>query len=120
MIEPQRRRKLVHLLIGINGAGFVLIGTFESLADAFVTAFLPFYMLAVGAIFRLRGRPDYKPSFRVPLYPVVPALFVLSVLFLLGNAIIQPDSRFSTLAVLGVVVAGTPVYYLFFGRQAAR
>jgi len=106
----------VGLVTGL-GCGFVLIGTFESLADAFVTAFLPFYMLAVGAVFRLRRRPDYKPSFRVPLYPVVPALFVLSVLFLLGNAIIQPGSRYSTLAVLGVVAAGMPVYYLFFGRR---
>lgn len=118
-VHPTRGTPWIAIgLVMTLGCGFVLIGTFEALADAFVTAFLPFYMLAVGAIFRLRRRPDYKPSFRVPLYPVVPALFVLSVLFLLGNAIIQPDSRFSTLAVLGVVAAGAPVYYLFFGRRA--
>jgi amino acid transporter len=104
-------------LVATLGCAFVLIGTFESLADAFVTAFLPFYALAVAAIFRLRKRPGYAPSFRVPLYPAVPALFVLSVLFLLGNAIAQPASRISTLAVLGVVAAGAPVYYLFFGRR---
>ena len=104
-------------LVTVLGCGFVLLGTFESLADAFVTAFLPFYALAVAAIFRLRGRPDYKPSFRVPLYPFVPLLFVASVLFLLGNAIIQPGSRMSTLAVLGVVAAGAPVYYLFVRKR---
>jgi hypothetical protein len=48
---------------------------------------------------------------------VVPALFVLSVLFLLGNAILQPASRMSTLGVLGVVAAGAPVYYLVLRRR---
>ncbi|MDA1080637.1 MAG: amino acid permease [Gemmatimonadetes bacterium] len=119
-VHPTRGTPWISVaLVATLGCAFVLIGTFESLADAFVTAFLPFYMLAVGAIFRLRRRPDYKPTFRVPLYPVVPLLFVTSVLFLLGNAIVQPESRVSTLVVLGVVAAGAPVYYLFFGRRVA-
>jgi amino acid transporter len=99
------------------GAAFVLLGTFEQLADAFVTAFLPFYFLAVASVFRLRRRANYAPSFRVPLYPVVPAAFLLSVLYLLGNAIVQESSRMSTLAVLGVCAAGIPVYYLTVGRR---
>jgi APA family basic amino acid/polyamine antiporter len=99
------------------GVMFVLTRTFEQLADAFVTAFLPFYLLAVASVFRLRRRPGYNPSFRVPLYPVVPALFILSVLYLLGNAIVQESSRVSTLAVLGVCAAGIPVYYLTVGRS---
>jgi hypothetical protein len=74
----------------------------------------------VASIFRLRGRPGYNPSFRAPLYPLVPSLFVLSVLYLLGNAIIQESSRMSTLAVLGVVALGIPVYYLFFGRRVTE
>ena len=32
---------------------------------------------------------DYDPPFRTPLYPVVPALFILATLFLLGNAILD-------------------------------
>jgi APA family basic amino acid/polyamine antiporter len=99
------------------GIVFVLLRSFEQLADAFVTAFLPFYALSVASIFRLRKRPGYAPSFRVPLYPLVPALFILSVLFLLGNAIADPGSRVSTLAVLGVVAAGIPIYYLTVGRK---
>lgn len=99
------------------GVAFVLTRTFEQLADAFVTAFLPFYLLAVASVFRLRRTPGYNPSFRVPLYPFVPALFILSVLYLLGNAIVQESSRMSTLAVLGVCAAGIPVYYLTVGRR---
>lgn len=100
------------------GAAFVLLRTFEQLADAFVTAFLPFYFLAVASIFRLRGRPDYQPSFRTPGYPVVPALFMLAVLYLLGNALVQESSRWQTLGVFGVCLTGIPVYYLTVGRRS--
>jgi APA family basic amino acid/polyamine antiporter len=99
------------------GIVFVLLRSFEQLADAFVTAFLPFYALSVASIFRLRGKPGYAPSFRVPLYPWVPLLFLGSVLLLLGNAIADPSSRWSTLAVLGVVAAGVPVYFATVGRR---
>lgn len=117
-VHPTRGTPWIAIaLVAALGCVFVLVGTFESLADAFVTAFLPFYALAVAAIFPLRKRPDYKPSFRVPLYPFVPLLFVASVLYLLANAIIQPESRMSTLVVLGVVAAGAPVYYLFVRRR---
>ena len=103
-------------LVAALGMVFVLLLPFEKLADTFVTAFLPFYMLAVASVFKLRRRPGYAPTFRVPLYPVVPLLFIISVLYLLGNAIVQESSRVSTLAVLGVLVAGIPVYYLTVGR----
>lgn len=99
------------------GVMYVLFFSFERLADAFVTAFLPFYLLAVAAVFRLRRRPGYAPSFRVPLYPFVPLLFIASVLYLLGNALVQADSRWPTVIVLGMVAAGIPVYYLTVGRR---
>jgi amino acid transporter len=101
------------------GALFVLTRSFEQLADAFVTAFLPFYALAVAAIFRLRKDPSYKPSFRVPGYPVVPLLFVVSVVYLLANGFVNPESRWMTIGVFAVLLAGTPVYYLTVGRKRA-
>jgi APA family basic amino acid/polyamine antiporter len=103
-------------LVAALGMVFVLLLPFEQLADTFVTAFLPFYMLAVAAVFKLRGRPGYNPTFRVPLYPLVPLLFIVSVLYLLGNAIVQESSRMSTLAVLGVLLLGIPVYFATVGR----
>jgi basic amino acid/polyamine antiporter, APA family len=99
------------------GIGWVLVRTFEQLADAFVTAIIPFYALAVAAVFVLRRRSTYDPSFRVPGYPVVPALFVLATLFILGNALWDPTSRGPTLVTLGLVVLGVPVYYLTVGRR---
>jgi APA family basic amino acid/polyamine antiporter len=108
-----------HVAIGINivlAVVFVLIRTFEQLADAFVTAIIPFYALAVGAMVGLRRRPDYQPSFRTPGYPVVPLLFVLSTVYLLANALIDPSSRVATAITLGIVIVGIPVYYLTVGR----
>jgi APA family basic amino acid/polyamine antiporter len=107
-------------LVAALGMIFVLLLPFEKLADTFVTAFLPFYMLAVASVFKLRGTPGYNPTFRVPLYPVVPLLFIVSVLYLLGNAIVQESSRTSTLAVLGVLMVGIPVYYATVGRGRKR
>jgi APA family basic amino acid/polyamine antiporter len=108
------------LLAAALGVVFVLLQTFEQLADTFVTALVPFYALAVAAIFVLRKRPDYDPPFRTPLYPIVPALFILATLFLLGNALLDPSSRLGTLAVLAVIVLGVPVYYATVGRSSPQ
>jgi amino acid transporter len=101
------------------GILFVLAGTFEQLADAFVTAIVPFYALAVASVFAFRKRPGYDPSYRVPLYPIVPLLFIISTIMLLANAVIDPGSRWPTLAVFGGVLIGIPVYFLTVGRRGA-
>jgi amino acid transporter len=106
-------------LVAALGMVFVLLLPFEQLADTFVTAFLPFYLLAVASVFKLRGTPGYNPTFRVPLYPLVPLLFIASVLYLLGNSVVQESSRIPTLAVLGVLLLGIPVYYISVGRRSA-
>jgi APA family basic amino acid/polyamine antiporter len=104
-------------LAGVLGAAFVLVRTFEQLADTFVTAIIPFYAIGVGAVFVMRKRADYAPSFRVPLYPLVPALFILATVFLLVNALVDPSSRWGTVGVLGGILLGIPVYYLTVGRR---
>lgn len=109
-----------HVAITINivlAVAFVLLRTFEQLADAFVTAIVPFYAISVASLFVLRKRAGYAPAFRTPGYPLVPALFVLSTIYLLANALIDTSSRWATAATLGIVVLGIPVYYLTVGRK---
>ena len=65
----------------------------------------------------VRKRAGYNPPFRTPLYPVVPLLFILATCFLLGNAILDPSSRWPTLAVMGIILLGIPVYYFTVGRR---
>jgi APA family basic amino acid/polyamine antiporter len=107
-------------LAAVLGIGFVLVRTFEQLADTFVTAILPFYGLSVAAIFVLRRRAGYDPGFRTPGYPLVPALFIAAVVFLLVNALRDPTTGRDTLFVLLGILAGIPVYYLTVGRPGRR
>jgi APA family basic amino acid/polyamine antiporter len=109
-----------HIAIGLNivlAVVFVLFLSFEQLADAFVTAIVPFYALSVAALFVFRKRPEYKPAFRTPGYPFVPILFVVSTIYLLANGLIDPSSRTLTATALGMILLGIPVYYLTVGRN---
>src|SRR3954471_15650615 len=71
---------LAILLTATLGVVFVMLRTFEQLADTFVTAIIPFYALGVASIYVLRKKADYSPPFRVPLYPLTPILFVLAII----------------------------------------
>jgi len=101
------------ILAAALGVIFVLTRTFEQLTDTFVLAMWPFYGLGVASIYRLRRtRPDLPRPYRVLGYPVVPAIFLAGVIYLLGNALVT--DTFWTAVVFGIVLAGLPVYWLFF------
>jgi APA family basic amino acid/polyamine antiporter len=71
-----------------------------------------FAMLFIAAVYVLRWRrPDMERPFRVPGYPVVPAIFLTVILFMTVFAFIQwrKPSAYS----LGSILAGIPVYYLW-------
>ena len=56
-VHPRFQTPYVAIAIAAAlGAGFVLLRTFEQLADTFVTAIVPFYALAVASIFVVRKR----------------------------------------------------------------
>ena len=105
------------ILVAIMGVAFVLLQTFEKLTDTYVIAVLPFYALGVAAVFPLRRKPGYQPSFRTPWYPVVPLLFIASTIFLLGNSVVEPDTRIWTLGIFGVILAGVPFYWFVAPKQ---
>jgi basic amino acid/polyamine antiporter, APA family len=116
-IHPRFQTPYVAIALSATlGVLFVLTRTFEQLADTFITAIVPFYALGVAAVFRLRRQPAYRPPYRVPGYPVVPALFVVAAVWILASAIADHASRIPTLAVLGVTLAGIPVYRLVVRR----
>ena len=116
-IHPKYQTPYIAIgLVAFLGLVFVLLLRFEKLADTFVIAMIPFYALGVGAVYRLRRRPGYSPSFRTPGYPVVPALFIASVAYLLLNALMDPGSRTWALGIFAVLLAGIPVYHLTVGK----
>jgi amino acid transporter len=99
------------------GVAFVLAQTFEQLIDAFVTGLIPFYALGIAGIFVLRRRPGYAPTFRMPGAPLIPLLFIASVLFLLVTSLLDDEGGTWAAGVLGVVALGLPVYYATVGRR---
>jgi basic amino acid/polyamine antiporter, APA family len=118
-VHPRFKTPSVAIALSATlGVVFVLAGTFEQLADTFVTAIVPFYALAVGSVFIFRRRADFRPPFRVPGYPVVPLIFIVATVLLLGNAILDPVSRIPTLAIIGVILLGIPVFYMVAARES--
>ncbi len=99
-------------LIGTLAVGFVLFLGFERLADTFVLAIWPFYALAAATVFGLRRRrPDLPRPVRTFGYPVVPLLFILSGVMILGNALVA-SPRDPAIA-FGVILSGLPAYWLW-------
>jgi amino acid transporter len=108
---------LAILMTATLGVIFVMLRTFDQLADTFVTAIIPFYAMGVASIFVFRRRGDYDPPFKTPLYPLTPLLFCAAILYLLINQLMDPGARMPTLAVFGVILAGIPLYYFTVGRK---
>jgi len=71
-----------------------------------------FAMLFIGAVYVLRWRrPDMERPFRVPGYPVVPAIFMAVTLFVAVFAFMQWPKP--SICSLGSILAGIPVYYVW-------
>ena len=115
-VHPRYHTPYVAIALAtVLGVLFVLTRTFEQLADTFVLSVWPFYGLAIAGIYRLRRmRPDLPRPYRVPGYPVVPAVFVSAVVYLVGNALIADPLW--TGVTFAIILAGIPVYYAAFRR----
>ncbi|MGH7674876.1 MAG: APC family permease, partial [Gemmatimonadales bacterium] len=100
------------------GMIFVLVRTFGQLAEQFVIGIWPFYALAVAAVFVLRRRrPELERPYRTWGYPVVPLLFLVGSLFLLGNYLVSQTAAFAV--DVAVILSGLPVF-LWLRRSATR
>ena len=97
----------------------ILSGTFEQLViySGLVLAF--FMALTLSAIFRLRSMHGEDPlSYRIPFYPVLPAILVLGALSIVCSSILQRPGEAMYGAV--TVLAGIPVYMIWRRRGSAR
>lgn len=115
---------------------FVMVRTFEQLADAFVLAIWPFYAGGAAAVYALRRkRPELPRTYRTWGYPITPLLFILAVILLIGNALVEdvthglrdgfsyyralftgstlPYESSGALLVFAIVVAGIPAYFIW-------
>jgi APA family basic amino acid/polyamine antiporter len=107
------------LLAAILGVIFVSVRTFAELADQFIIGIWPFYALGVAAVFVLRRRrPDAARPYRVWGYPVIPLVFLVASVFLLGNYLVT-ESLIAAADIL-VILSGIPIYIIWERYRKAR
>jgi len=77
------------------------------------------FVIVRGAVLVLRRRrPDLERPYRTWGYPVVPALFLLGSVFLLGNYLVSQPLTFSV--DVGLIAVGIPVYYVWRHFQTVK
>src|SRR6266550_593108 len=107
---------VISLIVQAVWAGvLILSGSFDDLTNFAIFAFWLFYGLTAAAVFVFRWRePDASRPYRTWGYPVVPALFVLVTICLIGYTI--KDTPVQSLIGLAIIAAGLPVYWYFARR----
>ncbi|HUX58817.1 MAG TPA: amino acid permease [Bacteroidales bacterium] len=97
---------------GIWAVLLCLSGTYGNLLDYVIFAVLLFFSITILAIFILRvKRPDIPRPYKAFGYPVIPAIYVLTTLFIMVILLIyKPNYTFPG---LGIVLLGIPVFYLW-------
>lgn len=107
------------LLQGSIALGLVVLGTFgrggvQTMVDYLSPVFWLFFLLTGLALFVLRRRePTAERPFRVPLYPLTPALFCLTSAYLLYSSLNYTGSG----ALVGVAVLALGVPVLLIARR---
>jgi basic amino acid/polyamine antiporter, APA family len=87
-------------------------GTFDQLLTYVVFTGWIFYALGAASIFVFRRRePDAVRPFRVPGYPVTPAVFVIAAAAIVLNALLAGTGQ--ALIGIGVVLTGVPAYLIW-------
>jgi len=108
-----------HVALGVQGvwaAALVFSGTFDQITDMLIFVSWGFYGLLAAAVIVARVRfPDAPRPYRVPGYPVVPALFVLIAGAFLVLSVLE-NTRNATAGAL-LVAPAVPIYALVRWRR---
>jgi APA family basic amino acid/polyamine antiporter len=110
-VHPRYRSPHVAIAaITIWSALLALSGSYEQLFTYVVFTSVLFSLFGGLALFRLRStRPAADRPYRVWGFPIVPGLFVLGSLFVVGNTLMTKP--FESLAGLGFLALGLPAYF---------
>ena len=96
-----------------------LSGSYGQLLDYVIFAALLFYGLTVGGVIVLRWkRPELERPVKVPLYPLLPLLYLVGALAIMGALLIYRPAF--TWPGLAIVLLGLPAYFIFRGANTRR
>jgi APA family basic amino acid/polyamine antiporter len=119
-VHPRTHAPVVAVLVqGGIASTLAASGTFDQLTDYVVFSSWVFYALNGAAVIILRSRlKNVERAFSVPLYPLIPVLFVtLSILLLINTLVTSPRESLMGLAIIG---AGFPVYWFFYSEKRVK
>ena len=94
----------------ISIAALLFFGSFSRIVTFFVVPFQFMNILMVASLYILRPRLATATSFRVPGYPLIPAVFILVMSIFIVAALFY-NTRDSLMGI-ALTLAGAPVYFL--------
>ncbi|HEX9751304.1 MAG TPA: amino acid permease [candidate division Zixibacteria bacterium] len=97
-------------ILAVTSAAYCLFGTFEQIIRYFVFVAMIWFVLVVLSVFLLRRRrPDAERPYRVPFYPITPAVFLLVAVGLMIQLYLA-NMRDATIGLV-VLAASLPTYF---------
>jgi APA family basic amino acid/polyamine antiporter len=116
-VHPEHRTPANAILL-LSGWSCLLVlsGRYNELFELVIFASWILYAMATASVIVLRHkRPDLPRPYRTLGYPVVPVLFVLVAICLLGNTLV--DSPRQSLLGLVLISTGFPFYFYWKGKR---
>lgn len=101
------------ILVGTLAALYSLIGQFDLLTDIGTFSCWIFYTLTFCCVITMRRKhPEYERKYKVPGYPIIPILAIISGLFVIGSQLFLSGAggRLMALASVTITLLGLPVY----------
>jgi len=103
---------LAIVIQGVWASLLTLVGTFQQLFTYVIFTAWIFYGLTVASVIVLRiRRPDLERSFRVPLYPWLPILFLIASLGISVSTIVSDPVH--AWVGIAMILIGAPLYLFF-------
>lgn len=103
------------ILIGFLACVYSLIGQFNLLTDLAVFSCWIFYTLTFMCVIRLRKtQPNAERKYKVPLYPIIPILAIISGLYVTVSQLFLSGTKATIMSLcsIGITLLGLPVYLL--------
>jgi APA family basic amino acid/polyamine antiporter len=124
-LHPKYQTPTTAILVqGVWGVLLLLTGKYGQLLDYVVFCDWIFFGLSVVSLFVLRrkdaaaGIADPPDAFRVPGWPLTPALFVAAAAYVVGGSILS--NPMNALLGAGILLLGVPVFYFWSSRTVSR
>lgn len=111
------------ILVGFLACVYSISGQFDMLTDLAVFSCWIFYTLTFVCVIKLRRtHPELERKYKVPLYPVIPILAILSGVYVMVSQLFMAGSTARLLSVgsICITLVGLPVYLAVKRHDAVR